>query len=78
VTAENSLSWRCNGCGKIEIQGPPRSMVMPPIPPRSWIRVQISRFREIPGTKDHKKSEELQTTQHDFCGLCAGNIENWC
>jgi hypothetical protein len=53
-------------------------MVMPPIPPRSWIRVQISRFREIPGTKDHKKSEELQTTQHDFCGLCAGNIENWC
>lgn len=75
MTIENSYLWICNYCGKNELQGPPRSMAMPPIPPPGWIRLQVSRHREILGSAERKKSEELQTIQRDACPACTPEVE---
>lgn len=72
---EHALVWTCSYCEARAIQEGPRALALPPIPPSGWIRVDVSRFHEVPASKERKKSEELQTVRKDACPACRPAIE---
>lgn len=68
-------TWTCSYCGRTELQTGPRAIGIPPIPPKGWIRILVSRLVEIPAREGSKAREEHHTDEREACQPCATGID---